>query len=442
MESKGFEESFKNAFDGAEVSPSTSVWTNVELDLEKASGGKMKRNLLMFQLLAAASTVFALGIGGMYYLNTQPVEDKVNDVAVAKPKIENAQVPDNKNGVTESQTAVEQNAQEKVKTQNIDQRAVANNANVKAQTSSKVVSNKSQNSAEEVVESSSKQLQPLGKAELIASTTSGKRALKPALVEFKFKKEEPVAADPVMVMMARLEDREKQLRGQDNESRTSEKIWTSVGLGAGSYRPKFTSSSASLLDNSKPHEVSGASYSANISVGGKVSKRFVVQGGISYLTQSADFTSNVTQNGSATLTGLFNVANFTDFVSTTPYTVNSNLQFVSIPVQAGYLILDRDFAIQLNGGISTDLFLRNTLTAENTDYRKVVQSAGSESPYRTVNFSGLLGTEFSYRIADRYRISLNPGLRYSINSIYKSEVAAEISPVTYDVSLRFRYIFK
>jgi hypothetical protein len=53
-----------------------------------------------------------------------------------------------------------------------------------------------------------------------------------------------------------------------------------------------------------------------------------------------------------------------------------------------------------------------------------------------------MGTEFSYRLGQRYRVALNPALRYPINSVYKSDVGIDSTPITFDIGLRFRYIFK
>ena len=67
MESRKFEDSFKKAFEEAEVSPSDSVWTNIALDLEKADGGKVRRRLLFYKTLAAASVLFAMAVAGAGY---------------------------------------------------------------------------------------------------------------------------------------------------------------------------------------------------------------------------------------------------------------------------------------------------------------------------------------------------------------------------------------
>ena len=67
MERRKFEDSFQDAFKDAEASPSENVWTNIELDLEKADGDKMKRRLVFFKTLAAASIVFAMCVAGIGY---------------------------------------------------------------------------------------------------------------------------------------------------------------------------------------------------------------------------------------------------------------------------------------------------------------------------------------------------------------------------------------
>jgi hypothetical protein len=96
----------------------------------------------------------------------------------------------------------------------------------------------------------------------------------------------------------------------------------------------------------------------------------------------------------------------------------------------------------MNAGVSTDLFLQNTISATSDGEKvdPVKAGIGHNSAFRPLNFSGLMGTELSYKLGKYYRVALNPGLRYPFSSIYKSDYYKS-SRLTYDIGLRFRYIF-
>jgi len=477
MERQKFEDSFQEAFKEAEIAPSNSVWTNVELDIEKASGGDMKRRLLFFQLLAAASMVFALGISGVYYLNTKASYDKpLAQQKLVAPNNESAD-----SGINESVSdlssessslaagdemftnnnkivnGVQDGADAKMnsKSENSFSTAKGNSALVESKRAAGVSSGLLLSNSDALLSQSGEvstgsvngrrnsNFQVAGLEETI------RRRPLPRLIEVhqpKIALPPKVEPDPGMVLLARLEDDVRRLN-QNETPKLKEKIWTSFGVGAGSYNPQSslsgTSPAIKSLGGPSPSSsdpTAGTSYSVGLSLAGKLSRRVVLQGGVSYLTQNAEFTSSAAVGKNASLNEF--AVNRDESIATSPYKVNSNLQYLSVPLQAGYIIIDRSFGVQLNGGVSTDLFLQNTLTPQNGNLDQSTQGSGSDSPYRTVNFSGLVGTEFSYKVGDHYRIAVNPGLRYALNSIYKAEVDTQMSPMTFDVSLRFRYIFK
>jgi hypothetical protein len=489
MEKGDFEKEWSNAFEGTEVSPSDAVWTNIELDLERAAGGKMKKRILFYKMLAAASLVFAMGIGGVYYLQSPPETD--NSIARQEPSgIQNAETPNSENK-TGSQTeasiefqeaptlsgssdpsALPDNPQANTNTVNTDKldrgafekKGSINATNQQVKTLVDDQRNDAVNNQKLLAlintESVGDQASVNTDEEKVfeeKNNTLNYRKL-PPLTSLKnpelviAKKESESTADPGMVLLAKLKDEEKKYAEEDKKKSKREELWTSVGFGAGTFNPnsnvgsmvQYSNGLSSSSNNFSTDQSAGSSYSFGVQVGGRITNRLVLQGGISYLTQNASYISNIASMESASLRASLNDLASVSYhaVTTSPYTVNSNLQYISVPTQLGYVLVDRKFAIQVNGGVATDIFIVNTLTPETDNVSKVSQGPGEDSPFRPVLFSGLVGTEFSYRFSDRYRIAVNPGFRYALNSIYKAEVSAEASPITYDVSLRFRYIFK
>jgi hypothetical protein len=664
MERQRFEDSWKESFEDAEVSPSDNVWTNIELDLEKENGSKMKRRIIFFQLLAAASIAFAMtfaGVGVYFMLqsnNTQPQlayntpntqtrkenattttpdntaaekaelstsvvqglsnttatnttdETQGQNIAAAQstpPSVTNNTGATNEANSTTAQsaaadlrhaqtntlaearqprrspaqqqptagastaTSANNNHQSSTQAQSRTTIARTDNPATQSASSGRAPSNTTtpgttpadrngtnrtavdqseqhatqlaQNNAAETAKE--KRASQASQAVTSPTTTQASHTSQPVTVaaaSHNSTKQNQVAtigkdqatqqtavspsvptsstlnlgtapvdpevavaeadlsktqgklpamanpaepslmttsnqADPVALMLARLNDQEKQYTQQEKDNKKkdkgSERLWTSIGFAAGAYnmvtsggggssaaaasfvdQQAFSATSNTALTNSIVHEQSsapGVSYSVGLNMGTKLAARWVLQGGVNYLTQSSDYTTSAAVGSPdnsfkpASINELDKISSTgrqeARVISTAAYRVNSNLQYFSVPLQAGYLVVNRAFGLQFNAGVSTDLFLRNTLTPDGGSLEKTTQTHSDDSPYRPVNFSGLVGTEFSYRFGPHYRIALNPGLRYPFSSIYKSDITVSAMPLTFDVGLKFRYIF-
>lgn len=496
MERRKFEDAFKNAFQDAEISPGENVWTNVELDLARAEGGKMKKRVLFYQLLAAASITFAVCVVGTGYYqlakgreeltalkgNVGVAEDKSGlNQAIAGTDASYSKKVNDTNDTSDTENNSQTKAAEVLNSFNqSDAYAVNNNAKVDA-AKLKARSNEFQSGSKNTYSENDRASHHTNDVNAdrdlaVANVTpesgsasgqdilSGSRKLtalyvyepkNPITISHAVMENEP---DAVAVMFARLSDREQELASGEEKRKvmSKEKIWTSVGFSAGNFsslNPEVSSSNPALglASNNKAAtnqaKASGIAYSMGVSFGTRVTNRWVIQGGVNYMTQVSDYTTTVAV--SSMDLNYFKPASINEFrdasdekyVPTEPYTVNNSLRYISLPVQAGYLLIDRQFGVQMNAGVSTDMFLQNTIDPEGS-LEKTTQGRGADSPYRSVNFSGLVGSEVTYRFADRYRLSLNPGIRYPFRSIYKDEAGVTSTPITFDIGLRFRYIFK
>jgi hypothetical protein len=488
MEREKFEESLKNAFENAEVGPSDKVWMNIELDLEKAKGGHLKRRLMFYQMLAAASVVFAMAIGGIGYYNSFNKAPE-NSLTLQTPSPQDVSTDEGSHSAHEKNAASEIGKKSPENSQS-NPRAGLQQNNSHAENSVQKDNNQfqalsSSRAQPGRVRSGASQLTGEREGSSTAFLASGDlsdrlpefadvdhRALPPLYtpreIKLKIYPSKLEEVDPVLRMLANLDQRAREVQGEKKNKKNGrnddENLWTSVGFAAGSFNtiqsaapsaaPAMqTMAAAPIVDQET--KASGYTYSMGVNLGTKIAERWVFQGGVNYLTHASEYTSdNVVaapvnnfqqQRFRAASTNDVIHADESDLnnkiVYSAPYNVNNSMRYLSIPMQAGYLLVNKTFGLQLNAGVATDVFLQNTIKADSDQLDKTSQPGGSDSPYRSVNLSGLLGTELSYRFAEHYRVSLNPGLRYPFNTIYKSELGVQSMPLTFDVGVRFRYIF-
>jgi hypothetical protein len=451
-----FEDAWQKAFSNAENAPSEDVWTGVEQSLNKVETIVMKRKVVFYQRLAAASILFALMLGGLstYYISNLTDNQEKN-----LTKENSTRLPDGNEFSNNSRASIPSSAEADQKTLSgvdsvMDSEDVSlMRENASHHSSGFIASLFNQSDDKVSITKDSATPQDYKKQPVTRNYPSLLSMMPEPSVELKGRISE-------VTIVRKLPAMPSTFMKSKNDKQTKENLWASMGASTGNYSPSsdFNSSASSVYyQNSgaltgaqsaySTTASKGSVFSIGMNLGKRISKKWLVQGGVSYLNQAIGYTSNfalVNANNTA-LASVADYANAKSFSSvialSTPYQINSVNEFISVPVQAGYLLVDRKLGLQLNSGVSSDIFMQNTLTDKSGQLASNSSGAGDTSPYRTVSWAGLMGTELSYKIATQYRISIAPGLRYSLNSVLKSQ-SAPVNPLVWDVGFRFRYIFK
>jgi len=456
-EKEKFENAWQKAFDNAEQSPSEDVWAGIEHALNKVETVTMKRRVLFYQRLAAASIVFALLLAGLstYYVTNQSGQQSFNLSQHPEPVLSDDKSSDNSNA------SVENGKPDDLITQKTELGIESTRTN----NNEGITTNKF-NSQALIAHAESQELLKDDKPITMMMVDQQRDEKRPMGHNYS----SPVNEFPEPVFELSGELREvtivrklpampSSFMASNKNDPSSESLWTSLGASTGNYSPspdlgssntsQVFQNSGGISNNRNAYSTSsskGSVFSVGVNVGKRLSRRWLLQGGVSYLNQAMGYTSNyavldANNNALASVAEFSNKSYASVVPVSSPYEINSVNEFIALPVQAGYLLVDKKFGLQLNSGISTDFFMQNTLTDKSGQLATATSGTGDESPFRTVSWAGLMGTELSYRIATQYRVSIAPGLRYSLNSVLKSGTAPS-NPIAWDVGFRFRYIIK
>ncbi|HMG91935.1 MAG TPA: hypothetical protein VK589_17890, partial [Chryseolinea sp.] len=323
------EGSFKQAFYGAEIDLSDNVWTGIELELEKAEGERTRRRLRFYKMLAAASVTFAVCFAGIGYYVVDSKTAALNEQLAAGSKTEQTQVASNS---TSDETTSSSNVTHSQPLSNeISAREAlrANSPNKAPQSTSVVVATDGNGSRGSLIETANSSSNTAVDGDAVPAFEESSK-IAPVDVHAKYadrqvptfySAKEPKLVipknevDPGALLLAKLAAEEQKYAQLDKKEKegNAEKLWTSVGFAAGGFSSVNTGVSPSTSNNAiaftnstvpdKQAKATGISYSVGVNVGTKLSKRWTIQGGVNYLTQSSDYiaTNVVADNNLQTL---------------------------------------------------------------------------------------------------------------------------------------------
>lgn len=201
----------------------------------------------------------------------------------------------------------------------------------------------------------------------------------------------------------------------------------------------------------------GVGTNTGFAFGYKVAKKWNIESGIRYLRGNSTLQSNTyafQQNGyvntfladyllqnSSTNKAVL-AQNPINTVVADASQFNNRYEYLMIPMQLGYEIsLSKNLGLNLLAGISTDVFLQNTIANDNTFVQEKSTINSTNNIYKPLNISGLEGVRASYLISSHWQINIGSYYQHSlfsgINSATALQMRLRMLGVNYGLNYRF-----
>ncbi|MCG8311429.1 MAG: outer membrane beta-barrel protein [Cytophagales bacterium] len=474
-----FEREWEGLFKNAEMAPSEGVWDKIDSALSKHEAGYFKRRAFLFKLLAAASVIFALGVGIFsmnYFLGQNDSQDLVrqSDVHNGVTTDENSAGISADLSERSSQTvrdAVEQGKDNGESDNGSSQNVLsvaANNEEIAGNDHGKKEMPIEGGDVSVTYSDSKITDEPLKEYTLLASI--GHRGIPLNSREDMIYEIDHIYLIPIMPRgaskMKRNKDYGTLLAGLDFSTglfdpnfQQGSNVFASTGGAAyadarvESINDQLASFNTAnkdfLLVRSAGQETKPElTYSYGAHVGFRVSRRIVLQTGLAYrkantTTTTTGYIENNDSNSQIPIVAAYRyqLGGLSSVKRISETNLNNQYEFASIPVRAGYVVVDRKINMALMAGVSSEFFLNNRIISSNDEF-ETLTSSGNDSPYKNVYFNGSLGTMFGYTFAKNYLITVEPSYRFAINSFTKNDFYLNSYPSSFMVSFGVAYNFK
>jgi len=430
---------WRSAFENAAIMPPEKVWDKIDAVLANKESGSFKKRIFFFQLLAAASVSLAIGFGIYTVYNAN--KPTLNETIISDSKISETQL-NKQNPETKEELLTSKNE-----------------ASIAKPEDEKISIDKNSQAIELLKDETRLQKQNAQNPKIVSNEESSisDQNTYEFLVAVKQRLDWPtlksIKIDVHKVHFGFYQSVEEEKKA------TRYPLMAGLNVGTGTVNSEpgsifgvadaAPSGGFSNQGRNQPMntESNAVSYAIGINVGKKIAPRWILQTGLQYTVQSADATTNAFYEdaNNQTKTPVLYSELAGDFIGDLDYSstidLTNSFELLTIPVQIGYLIVDKKITWMISSGIATDIFLKNKLTSNTAGFEDVVVKPGSNSPFRTAHFSGLFSTEVGYKLGKHYNLSLEPSLKAALHTFTKDGQSIERKPISLGIGIKLRYVF-